>query len=140
MNVVLDTQWMVGFIDGEGCFHVGIKKQKEMDFGFQFIPEFTLVQDKKDIQILYRLKKFFQCGVVRHFKENRWCYRIQNQKHLKNILLPFFEKHPLKTKKQLDFLKFRTILLLMDSKEHSKKEGFEKIQKIQKTMRKESIR
>lgn len=134
MKARLETQWIVGFVDGEGWFHVERSEHKEK----QYLPSFHLFQHKRDIQILYRVKKFFQCGVVRHLKNNIWWYRVQDQKHLRNILVPFFETHPLKTKKQLDFLKFRQILLLMESKEHRNKKGFEKIQKIKKTMYRES--
>ena len=34
----LDAQWIVGFVDGEGCFHVSINAQEEMSIGFQVLP------------------------------------------------------------------------------------------------------
>lgn len=134
MKAGLETQWIVGFVDGKGSFHVEIKKDPARPGGFQVLPEFRLFLDKGDIGILYRVKRFFQCGVVRHFKKNSWLYRVQNQKHLRAFLLPFFETHGLKTKKQQDFLKFRKILFLMESKEGGVSEGFARIQKIQKSM------
>lgn len=135
MKARLDTQWIVGFVDGQGCFHGEWRSQNKMGHGFQVFPEFTIFCHKKDRQILYRVKNFFRCGVIRHVKDDAWCYRIQDQKHLRNILIPFFEKHPLKTKKQQDFLKFRKIILL--STTHSDEERFEPIQTIQKTMERE---
>ena len=61
----LDTQWVTGFVDGEGCFYVGINAHSEMTAGFQVLPEFTVVQHKRDVQVLHALKAFFGCGVVR---------------------------------------------------------------------------
>ena len=61
----LEAQWVVGFVDGEGCFFVGINPHPEMTSGFQVLPEFTVVQHKRDIQLLHALKQFFGCGVVR---------------------------------------------------------------------------
>lgn len=93
----LQTQWIVGFTDGEGCFFIGINKNSTMKQGLQILPEFTIVQHKKNIQTLYALKDYFQCGVVRTNHGDRMCYRVRGQKNLVNQILPFFEKHPLKT-------------------------------------------
>ena len=32
----LDAQWITGFVDGEGCFYVGINPHKEMTAGFRY--------------------------------------------------------------------------------------------------------
>ncbi len=40
----LDPHWVVGFVDGEGCFHIGINPHAEMKAGHQVLPEFTVVQ------------------------------------------------------------------------------------------------
>ena len=130
----LDPQWIVGFVDGEGCFFVGINPHPEMTSKFQILPELTVVQHQRDIQILHALKEFFGCGVVRKNHGDRMCYRVRSLDHLKEHIIPFFETHPLKTKKWIDFLKFRDVVLLMSQGEHLKKEGIEKIQSITKTM------
>ena len=130
----LEAQWVVGFVDGEGCFYVGIHPHPEMGAGYQVLPEFTVVQHERDVQVLYALKAFFGCGVVRRNRENRMAYRVRNIAHLRERIIPFFEKHPLKTKKRLDFLKFRRILLMMERNEHLTPEGIEKIQAIASTM------
>ena len=35
----LDAQWITGFVDGEGCFHVGINPHRETTTGYQVLPE-----------------------------------------------------------------------------------------------------
>ncbi len=35
----LEAQWIVGFVDGEGCFHISINKNDTMTAGFQVLPE-----------------------------------------------------------------------------------------------------
>ena len=47
----LDPKWIVGFVDGEGCFHVGISKNASMKQNFQVLPEFVVTQDERDIHI-----------------------------------------------------------------------------------------
>ena len=126
----LEAQWVVGFVDGEGCFFVGINPHPEMKSGFQVLPEFTVVQHKRDVQLLFALKRFFGCGVVRQNHDERMAYRVRGVDHLRERIVPFFEKHPLKTKKHLDFLKFRRVLMMMERNEHLTPDGIDKIRKI----------
>ena len=59
----LDVNWIVGFVDGEGCFHVALNKQVKMTQGYQVLPEFRVVQHEKDIQLLHKIQEFF-CSVL----------------------------------------------------------------------------
>ena len=130
----IDAQWITGFTDGEGCFHIGINSHPDMTAGYQVLPEFTVVQHQKDIQILHALKAYFKCGVVRTNHGDRYAYRVRGIEHLTSIIIPFFEKHSLKTKKNLDFLAFRDVLKMMQQKKHLTEEGIVTIQKIVVTM------
>ena len=125
----LKPDWVVGFVDGEGCFYVGINRNRTMKTGYQVLPEFRIVQHKRDIQVLYALKKFFGCGVVRKNHDDRYELRIRKRSCLKKVI-EFFEKHPLKTKKNVDFKKFRRIILKMERGEHLTKDGLIEIIKI----------
>mmetsp|Transcript_30681 Transcript_30681/g.86759 ORF Transcript_30681/g.86759 Transcript_30681/m.86759 type:complete len:153 (-) Transcript_30681:9-467(-) len=130
----LQAQWVVGFVDGEGCFHVGINKNQSMTLGYQVLPEFTIVQHKRNIKILYAFKDYFGCGVVRQNHGNRMCYRVRGHQNLLQKILPFFEQHQLKTTKQIDFLKFRRVVLMMDQNRHLSIEGLDQIRAIQNKM------
>jgi hypothetical protein len=130
----LEAQWVVGFVDGEGCFFVGINPHSEMTSGFQVLPEFTVVQHQREVQLLYALKQFFGCGVVRRNHGERLAYRVRSLDHLNEKIVPFFEKHPLKSKKRVDFAKFRKILQLMTRREDLKSDGIETIRAIVTTM------
>ena len=35
----LTPDWIAGFVDGEGCFYVGVNKHPEVKFGYQILPE-----------------------------------------------------------------------------------------------------
>ena len=130
----LDAQWIVGFVDGEGCFHVSINRHEDMTAAYQVLPEFTVVQHKKDVQILYALKAYFGCGVVRTNHGDRMAYRVRGLKHLMEHIVPFFEKHVLKTKKRIDFIKFRQIMLKINKGKHLTPEGIEEIRLIKEQM------
>lgn len=133
-DMQLNAQWIVGFVDGEGCFHVSVNRHKEMTAGYQILPEFAVVQHERDVQVLYALKAHFRCGVVRKNHEGRMCYRVRGIDHLLKIIIPFFEKHLLKTKKRVDFQKFRKILLKIQRGEHLTQDGIEEIRDIKAQM------
>ena len=126
----LDAQWITGFVDGEGCFFVGISKNPEMTAGYQVLPEFTVVQHERDVQILHALKEYLGCGVVRKNHGDRMAYRVRSIKHLLERIVPFFVKHSLKSKKRADFEKFRRVLLMMEAGDHLKPEGVDEIRRI----------
>ena len=130
----LNAQWIVGFVDGEGCFRVGINKNESMKLGVQVLPEFIIVQHERDEQLLHGLKDYFGCGVVRKNHGTRLAYRVRGQKNLRDKIIPFFEKHKLKTRKRVDFEKFRKVILLIEKEEHLNPEGLEKIRKIKTRM------
>ena len=130
----LEAHWVVGFVDGEGCFFVGVNRHPEMSSGFQVLPEFTVVQHQRDVQLLHALKEFFGCGVVRTNHGDRMAYRVRGLDHLSEKIVPFFEQHALRSKKAIDFLKFRDVVLLMKQGAHLTPEGIEQIRGIASKM------
>ena len=44
--------WIVGFVDGEGCFSVSVFKNKTTKNGWQIFPEFVVTQGEKSISTL----------------------------------------------------------------------------------------
>ena len=136
----LEAQWVAGFVDGEGCFHVSINPHAQMSVGCQVLPEFTVVQHERDVQILHALKAHFGCGVVRRNHGDRMAYRVRGKEHLLQRIVPFFMKHPLKTKKNVDFLKFRDVLLLMEKDAHLTAEGVERIRALAAEMNRRAVK
>ena len=129
-QVKLEAQWIAGFVDGEGCFHVGIARHDEMTMGVQVLPEFTVVQHERDAQLLHALKAYFGCGVVRKNHGDRLAYRVRDRKCLIEVIIPFFMKHTLKSSKNVEFLKFRRVVLQVESGVHLTPEGVEEIKRI----------
>ena len=130
----LSPDWIVGFVDGEGCFHIGISKHSDLRLGYQVLPELTVVQHKRDIDLLYQLRSIMNCGVVRRNHGERFCWRVRDLKNLSEVIIPFFEKYQLKSKKAIEFLKFKKVIVMMQKSEHLTQDGFSKIQKIASEM------
>ena len=56
--------WIVGFVDGEGCFSVSIFKNRTSKSGYQVMPEFVVTQGQKSLKSLETVKNFFGCGAI----------------------------------------------------------------------------
>jgi hypothetical protein len=136
----LDEEWIVGFVDGEGCFHVSINQHPEMTAGYQVLPEFTVVQHQRDVQVLHAMKAYFGCGVVRSNHGDRMAYRVRGFEHLSRKIVPFFEKYSLRTQKRFDFLKFRQVVLKVQFGDHLTSKGIEEIRAIKEQMNRGKLR
>jgi LAGLIDADG endonuclease len=125
----LSPDWVVGFVDGEGCFFIGIQRNPTVKIGFQVIPEFRVVQHKRDLDVLHGLKSFFGFGRVCQNHDDRWEYRVRRLEHLREVAV-FFESHKLRTKKRIDFKRFSEVLKVMDEGRHLTDEGLRDIARI----------
>jgi hypothetical protein len=129
----LDPLWVVGFVDGEGCFHVSINRQPKMTLGWQVLPEFRIVQHQRDEQVLIKLNEFFGFGSVKVNHGDRKELRIRGKKNLTKIV-EFFEKYPLKTSKKKNFKLFSKVVTMMNNGEHLTEKGLEKIANLASSM------
>lgn len=132
MNSTLHPMWIVGFVDGEGCFRASIIKNPKLHFQFQIQLEFVVVQHERDITLLHDIKSFFDCGDlskakrILDYKNKTARYRVLKLSDLQDKIIPFFEQHSLKTKKQVKFLCFKELASLLDQKTHLTEEGFKR--------------
>jgi hypothetical protein len=102
------VQWLVGFIEGDGNFGVHISAKNIFTFVVQ------VAQSAYNIRLLrfvsYCLYGLGQIGILRGERDNILNYRIRNERVLKGILIPLFEKYPLHTKKVFYYNLFKEIL------------------------------
>lgn len=125
--------WVVGFVDGEGCFSVSIHKNHIMTLGWQVVPEFVVTQGEKSLKALKKLQDFFRVGsiFVNNRKDNHrepiYRYCVRSIKELEQIIIPFFEVNNLQTSKQNDFQNFKKILSLIKQRRHLNNEGLKEI-------------
>src|SRR5262249_50607441 len=126
----LEAEWVTGFVDGEGCFHVGISSHPGMRMHCQVLPEFTVVQHERDVRLLRELSTFFGCGVVRKNHGDRAAYRVRKRSDLLRTIVPFFIEHRLQSRKRADFELFRRVLELMELDVHLTRSGVDRIRSL----------
>ncbi len=128
--------WIVGFVDGEGCFSVSINKNRTTKSGYQIFPEFVITQGEKSLSALKEVQNYFGCGkiYINHRYDNhrepiyRYCVRLMRD--LNHRIIPFFRRNPLHTSKVNDFKKFAEIIEIMNKAEHLTSKGRNKIIKL----------
>ena len=136
----LVPEWITGFVDGEGCFHVAVNTHSEMTAGYQVLPEFTVVQHKRDVKLPEAFKNFFECGVVRVNHGDRLAYRVRSLKDLRQRIVPFFKQYPLRSTKRDDFNLFCEALRAIRKGEHLTKEGIARINVLRRRMNRGKLR
>jgi hypothetical protein len=132
--------WLVGFVDGEGCFSCPIFRNGSMTLGWQVQPSFTVVQGASSRDVLEAMVEYFGCGKVyvnrRHdnHREDLARYSVSRFRDLRDVIVPFFERNPLRTAKRDNFAKFAEIIGLMDLRRHLTVPGLIEIAEIAQTM------
>jgi hypothetical protein len=129
----LDAAWVVGFVDGEGCFSVSVHRNPYVRStrGWQIMPVFQVYQHRQHREVLEELVGFFGCGTVRSKgpTSSVMTYAVGGLRVLDRLVIPFFEQHPLRVKGG-DFEAFSSIVRLMLSKAHLEPDGFEQVVRL----------
>jgi len=130
---LLDPRWIVGFVDGEGCFSVSVHRNAMMHRhgGWQLQPVFHVYQHQDHRSVLEALRRFFACGSVRPKgpQSRVLTYSVERRRDLIEVIVPFFEAYPLVVKRG-DFEAFACIVRAMDAKEHLLGSGFERLVRL----------
>jgi len=140
--------WIVGFVDGEGCFTVSFFKhpKSRLRLKWQVFPEFVITQEMKTENAIKKIKNFFGCGAIylnkRHdnHHEHLLKYVVRNREDLLTKIIPFFERYPLLSAKKKDFQIFASIVRMMGKRKHLKEKGLMKIRLMVRKMNNRKFR
>ena len=123
--------YVAGFVDGEGCFHVALQRNACTKAGWQLVPEFRVSQDVVRGQVLDLIRRHIGCGVIREnhrgSHDRTHVLVVRRRRDLLERVIPFFERNPLLSCKQQEFLTFARIVRAMEAGIHRSPEGFERI-------------
>jgi len=134
------TGWLVGFVDGEGCFSCPVFRNRSMSLGWQVQPSFAVVQGESSRDVLEEMVRFFGCGKVyvnrRHdnHREHLCRYYVSRFGDLRDVIVPFFQANPLRTAKRENFAKFVEVIELVELRRHLTVPGLIEIAEIVQTM------
>ncbi len=142
----ISTDWIVGFVDGEGCFSIGFVKQPDRaerrgySTGYQVFHRFVVTQGERSRAALEEIRDFLGVGRIytnrRHdnHKEDLCQLTVGRRDELLGTVIPFFERNPLRTAKRSDFDKFVRCMELIRVDSHLLIPGLIAIAEIAQTM------
>jgi hypothetical protein len=123
--------YIAGYVDGEGSFHVAVQRNPSTRARWQLVPEFHVSQNIERRQVLDLIAARLGCGRIREnhtgTKNRSLVLVVRNRVDLLTRVIPFFEKQPLLSSKQEDFVTFSVIVKAMSRGEHLSDAGFGKL-------------
>lgn len=126
----ISDQYLVGFTEGEGCFHLDVVPRKDNHKKWQIIHFFKVSQNPQGKVILDKFKKRLNCGYIKpnNYKdkaEKSLAFIVRDIEDLRKKVIPFFDRKLVVKKKE--FEKFVKVIEKVYRKEHLTKKGFKEI-------------
>jgi hypothetical protein len=149
---LISLGWVIGFVDGEGCFSIGFVRQSGglgrsgYRTGYQVAHEFAVTQGAQSVSCLREIESFFGVGqVIAHkrydnHREHLYRYVVRRRADLIDTIIPFFRRYPMRSSKQRNFEKFAKCVALIESGHHLSFEGLADIAEIAETMNRQKPR
>lgn len=143
---LISGDWIIGFVEGEGCFSIGFVKQpggktrRGYSTGIQVWHEFVITQGESSLSALQKIERYFGVGKIylnkRHdnHREHLYRYVVRKREDLLNVIIPFFNQHTMHTFKKKQFERFDSILKMIATNDHLTLEGLVKIIHISEKM------
>lgn len=132
---LLDCNWIAGFTDAEGCFHLQINNSKTTLTGASAGLKFRIGLHSRDSLVLTKLREQLGCGNLwEDSKNHAFSFSVTKFTDIVGLIIPIFNKYPLQGSKKLDFYDFVAIANIMEKKEHLTLGGLEKIRQIKSGM------
>ena len=134
--VKLPPDYICGFVDGEGCFIISVSKHKTKRLGFDARLHFEIELRDDDEEIIRSIQETLGCGRIYRLDLERYGWnphielKISSIKDIREKVIPFFTKHPLRAKKKKSFELFVQAAEILYRKEHLTEEGLDKLRGI----------
>ena len=128
---IIEPNWLLGFIEGESCFYIGITKNEKSKAKYYVSLLFKITQHTRDIELLRKIAEYFDCGTIQEDKTkkivNLQCRKFSD---IESIILPFLAKYSLQGSKSLDYRDFCKVVKFINNKSHLTSEGLDFIKQI----------
>jgi len=119
----LNSSWLSGFTDAEGCFTSSVLKNSKT--GNTIVTVRYVLSQKNDLELSNYVANLLN-GYTTYLKSYDGYNVTVNFSRLSKIIA-YLEKHSLKTKKLISYRKWLKVFNLVKNKEHLNTEGLEKI-------------
>src|SRR3989344_2837787 len=130
MNDDQFIHYLLGFVDGEGCFHISIKKQNSAKMRWVLDPIFHVTQHKNSVEILYHIQRFIGCGKVKkkYGQPDTMLFSVESRREIVDKVIPFFKKYKLIVKRK-NFEIFSEVVESLEKHGHGNVKEFKRLLK-----------
>ena len=118
---MIHPAYIVGLTDGEGCFHVQIRRDHRI------VLRYFITQSCDNRIILDKVHEYFKCGYVYRKaqyhgkKKDAYVFEVTKQDDIRRKIIPFFKKYPLQGIKNNSFLDFARIAEITHKRQDTRK-------------------
>ncbi len=126
------ANYISGYVDGEGCFCVSFSfRPRNIKTGWEIRPSFAVAQNFDRREVLDLMQKYFKCGFMRRdYGDKTLKFEVRKIDDLLDKIIPHFEKFPLLSTKQKDFILFAEICRKIKNQKHLFSDGVKDIIKL----------
>ncbi len=137
MSFNISDDYIVGFVEGEGMFYIGIVPSRETKTGWQVIYFLKVSQNPIGKMVLEQIKTRLACGYIKANSltdktDRSLAYVVRDLPSIKDKVIPFFEGKLII--KDDAFKKFKQVIELVLQKRHLTSEGITQILDIAYSM------
>lgn len=127
----LNANWISGFTEGDGSFHVSISSKTGQVRIF-----YSIGLNKRDLPLIVKIQEYFGgIGKISHYaKNNAVQFIVADIKSLNEIINPQFDTYLLCGNKRTNYLIWKEILMLVNSKAHLTSEGLNTIKGLKSNL------
>lgn len=88
LGEIVDPYWLVGFVDGDGCFHIVTQKTESSS---KVWLAFQITQHSRDTLLTGSIVKYLDCGKVYNRNSTPAVdFRVYNLDTISSKIIPFF--------------------------------------------------
>lgn len=124
--------WIAGFVSGDGSFNIKTTKTRTGKVQLRFAVHLHI----REQEVIKGLALFFNFDTSKYiyYTEISVAIQIVNTSDILNIIIPFFDKYKIKGAKELDYIDFKKVAEIVNSKSHLTEDGFNRILVIKDNM------
>lgn len=129
----LNPYYVTGFTDGEGCFYIGVSSNPRYKTAYRVKAVFHIGVHIRDLALLEQIQLFFGVGTISKLAAESVQFRVSGFENLK-VIMNHFDKYPLLTNKQSDYLLFKQVVNDMEKGRHLSVQGLNNSMSIKAVM------
>lgn len=132
----ITPDWISGFTQSDGSFVINYSTMKH-GIPVRPTPVFNLTQSKVDYDLFIEIQKYLGIGKV-YNNRNNVTFVVRSIDEIVEVLLPLFDKHPLRGSKLAGYNIFKAVVLMIKEKKHLTLEGIIQILNLSYFMNKDT--